>query len=101
MSAVNHFVGAAEYCDGEGDAERLGGLHVDDQLDPRGLLHRQVGGLPLENAAGIGAADQTVRVQGTDAVAHQTDGRSERMQGVELVPQGACALSLQMRHKPQ
>ena len=42
-----------------GEAERLGGLEVDDQLDFRGLLDRQIGWLlALENPAGVDA-DQT------------------------------------------
>jgi ribosomal protein L27 len=77
-SFFDHLVGSPEQRDREGEAERLGGLHVDNQFDPRGLLHRQVGGLlTLENAAGIGA-DQSVRVQATAAVAHQAAGRGER-----------------------
>ena len=46
----------------DGEAERLGGLEVDDQLDFRGLLDRQVGGLlALENPAGVDAG-LTVRI---------------------------------------
>ena len=53
------------------EAERLGGLEVDDQLDLGGLLDRQVGGLlALENAARI-VAGPAVRVGIAAAVAHQ------------------------------
>ena len=38
------------------EAERLGGLEIDDQLDLRQLLDRQVGWLvALENPAGVDA----------------------------------------------
>ena len=39
---------------GHVEAERLGGLEVDDELELGRLLHRQVGGLlALENAVGV------------------------------------------------
>jgi len=38
-------VGAAEQCNREGEAERFGRLHIDDQLNFRGLLDRQAGRL--------------------------------------------------------
>ena len=45
------------------EAERLGGLEVDDQLDFRGLLDRQIGGLlAFENPASVDA-DLTVRLR--------------------------------------
>jgi hypothetical protein len=50
--SLNHLIGPAEQREREGEAERLGGLHVDDQLDLRGLLDRQIGRLlALENAS--------------------------------------------------
>jgi len=49
-SLFNHLVGATKQCERERDAERLSGLHVDDQLDFRRLLHRQVGGFGARRA---------------------------------------------------
>src|SRR6476661_3991363 len=48
----DHFIGASKQWQGNLEAERLGGLEVDGQLDFRDLLHRQVSCfLALENAA--------------------------------------------------
>ena len=59
------------------DAERLGGLQVDVQLDFGDLLDRQVGRLfALENPAGIDAG-QAVCVRNVRSVAQQTSGRGE------------------------
>src|SRR2546428_723951 len=43
--SANHLVRQEEERWGYGDAEGLGGLEVEDQLELCGLLHRQVGGL--------------------------------------------------------
>ena len=59
------------------EAERLGGLEIDDQLDFGGLLHRQVGRLlALEDAAGVDA-DHAIQVCNAGSVAHQAAGRDE------------------------
>jgi len=51
-----HLVGAAGQGQRDGDAEFLGSLEVDVELDFRGLLDGQVGGLlALENPPGIDA----------------------------------------------
>ena len=61
----------------DGEAERLGGLEIDDQFDFRGLLDRQVGGLlAFENAPGVDT-DLTVRIRKTASIAHQAAGRGE------------------------
>src|SRR5262249_31247165 len=39
---VDHLIGARDECRGHRDAERLGGLEVNDQLELRGLLDRQI-----------------------------------------------------------
>ena len=54
------------------EAERLGGLEVDDQLEFGRLLDRQVGRLlALENAAGVDAS-LLVRIRDVGPVAHQS-----------------------------
>src|SRR5258708_6070929 len=58
-------------------AERLGGLHVDDQINLRDLLHRLVGRLfALENAARI-AAEHAIRLTRVGSVTHKTTGLNE------------------------
>ena len=58
---LDHLVGAADQRQRNGEAERLGSLQVDDQLDFGGLLDRQIGRLlAFENLAGV-ATGQTVR----------------------------------------
>jgi hypothetical protein len=47
---LDEFVRSHQERLGNGQAERLGGLHVDDQLELGGLLHGEIGGLgPLED----------------------------------------------------
>src|SRR5260221_3734866 len=67
----DHLVGAAEQRDRNGDAERLGGLEIDDEFHLGGLLDRQ-GGRPIarENPSGINTP-QTPPFGMTAAIAHQ------------------------------
>ena len=76
----DHLVGAAEQEGWHGETERLRSLEVDDQLELRGLLYRQVGWLfALEDAAGVDAS-KTERVRITASVAHQAASRRELAQ---------------------
>ena len=50
-SSLDHLVGPDEDRLWEREAEGLGGLHIDDQLEARGLLHGQVGRSAKEREA--------------------------------------------------
>src|SRR5690348_3003188 len=77
MSLFDQLVGAALQRHRNGEAERLRGLEVDDELDFRGLLNRQVGWLfALEDAAGVDA-DLAKQLRNIGSIAHQTTGRGE------------------------
>jgi hypothetical protein len=71
---LDHLVGGGEQLIGHGDAERPGGLVIDDQLEFRRLHHRQVRGLHvLEDAAGLDA-DMTQPIRNVGSVAHESAG---------------------------
>src|SRR6516225_5287186 len=75
--SFDHLVGTAGQGQRDSDAERPGGLEVDDQLDFRGLHDREVSRLlAFENAPGV-QTGQTVRLRNAASVAHQTAGGSE------------------------
>ena len=77
QASFDHLVGASEHRQGHGKSECLRGLEVDDQLDVRGLLHRQIGRfLAFEYPTGIDA-DLPVRILNTGSVALQTAGHCE------------------------
>src|SRR5262245_51106058 len=70
--SLDHLVGTPDERVGDGDAECLGGLEVNVQLNFGCLLDRQVSGLvALENAAGIDAG-QTVCVRNGGSITQQT-----------------------------
>src|SRR5262245_24810287 len=72
--SLDHLVSGRERLVGHGEAERLGGLEVDDQLDFPGFIDWQVGRLrSLEYAASV-KADVVVRLRKIAPVAHQTAG---------------------------
>jgi hypothetical protein len=51
---LDHLIGGRQQRFRDGEAERLGGLEVNGQLDFYGLLYRQIGRfIALENAPGI------------------------------------------------
>src|SRR5215470_8212773 len=77
QSLFDHLVGADKQCGWHNEAERLGGLEVDDQLRFRGLLSGQVGRfLAPEYPAGIDAYLAT-SLREISTIAHQAAGRRE------------------------
>src|SRR5207302_3934085 len=69
---LDHLVGNGEQPGRKCDAERHGGLEVDDELEPGRLYNRQVGRLlTLEDAASVDAS-LVVCIGHTGTVAHQT-----------------------------
>src|SRR5258707_5160925 len=70
-------VGLGEECRWNINAERLGGLEVDDQLEGRRLLDRQIGGLgALEDLSHV-STDQAKGRSEAWSIADQAAGRGE------------------------
>src|SRR5262245_31014211 len=95
FTSLDHLVGATRQRKRDSDAERLGGLETEDQLDFRGKLHdREVSRLlAFENAPGVDAA-QMICVRGIASVAHQTTGGGKLSKLVDrwnAVAEGECA----------
>src|SRR6476660_9602499 len=66
----DHLVGATDQWQRHCDAERLSGLHVDDQLESRGLLDRKLGRLlTFENWTCVDA-EWTIGVDNRGSVTH-------------------------------
>jgi hypothetical protein len=77
MILLNHLVGEAEQWQRTRQAKCRGGLEIDDQLDLRGPLNRQIGRLlAVENSPGVDA-DRSVIFRFTASVARQAAGRGE------------------------
>src|SRR6516162_2168281 len=76
-ASFDHLVGDGEHAGRNGEAERLGRLHVNDQLEFGRLLDRQITGLfAFKNAAGMDP-DQVESVRKIRSVAHETASLDE------------------------
>src|SRR6516164_7059651 len=74
---LDHFVGGGQQCFWDGEAEGVGGLEVDDQLNFCELLYWEVGRLvAFQNASGIDAS-LVVSIAEAAAIAHQSAGHDE------------------------
>src|SRR6476660_5117608 len=70
-SSLDHLIGARRQPGRHVKAERLGGFQVDHELEPGGLIDRQVGGLfALENPSDV-KSGTTISIQSVVAIAHQ------------------------------
>src|SRR5260370_41230653 len=76
-ASLENLVGTAGQRQRNGDAERTGGLQVDEHLDFGRLLHWQISRLStFKNAPGIDS-DEAMCFRHVGPVAHQASGRSE------------------------
>src|SRR5262245_46892309 len=71
FTSLDHFVSEREQLVGNLQTERVGGLAIDDQLEFRGLLDREVGRLgALEDLVHV-LRGTTVQLPNIDTVGHQ------------------------------
>src|SRR6516225_5180412 len=83
---VDHLVSQLLQVERNVEAEHSGSVEIDDELELRGLLDRQVGRpLTLENPRGVDA-DLAIAVDNAGAVSHQPAGGSELTQHTGLIP---------------
>jgi hypothetical protein len=84
----DHLVGADKRAGRDSNAERPGGLEVQEQLNFRGLLYRQLARLfAFENTGDVDAG-QTVSVGNATAIARQAASRDEPTADVDRLPRG-------------
>ena len=74
MVSFDDFVGERQQLVRDAEAKRLGGLHIDHEFEPNGLLDRQIGRLgAFEDLAGVDT-DLAIAIADADAVAHEPAG---------------------------
>jgi hypothetical protein len=82
-SLLNHLVGAGEQRDGRVEAQRLGSLEIDDQLEFGGLLDRQIARLfASEDAIDVGRCPP-VWINRIRPIGHETSGCNEKADWVD------------------
>src|SRR5262249_15036217 len=88
--SLDHLVGEREQPVRNLEPKCLGGLEVDDHLEPRGLQNWQISRLlTLENPPGI-RASLSISIPNVDAIAHQATGQGKFAQFVDGRDRTAC-----------
>jgi hypothetical protein len=97
---LDHLIGRRQQCFRDGEAERLGGLEVDDEFEFGRLLHREIGWfVAFENAPSIGA-NLVVRIAEAAAIAHQATGEGVLTEWEDRGQSMACRQSRELFHAP-